>query len=217
MSIALTPMQTLIIWYLIGKGGAAWKKEMKPELKPRDQNALVRAKLISIEQRRDERTRRKSGWVEVTEPGWAWASEHLAGALSQKAPSAGRILQDWLTHLQVFLRRRGISLADFITEADQPRSKELETQTSIPLEDRIRHAYLDATGGIWKQRVRLAELRRRVGGVTKNTLDAALLKMQQASKLVLFRLDNKREITDEDREAAIMIGGEPRHVLHMEA
>jgi hypothetical protein len=46
-------------------------------------------------------------------------------------------------------------------------------------------------------------------------LDAALLKMQQASKLVLFRLDNQREITDADREAALFVGDEPRHVLHM--
>ena len=58
-------------------------------------------------------------------------------------------------------------------------------------------------------------LRGQLDSVTRDALDAALQKMQRASKLVLFRLDNQREITDADREAALFVGGEPRHLLHM--
>jgi hypothetical protein len=102
-----------------------------------------------------------------------------------------------------------------ITARPEPRSAPATRGSPIALEDRIRKVYLDATGGVWNQRVRLSDLRRRLGDVAKEAFDAALLKMQQASQLVLFRLDNQREITDADREAALNVGGEPRHVLHM--
>ena len=86
---------------------------------------------------------------------------------------------------------------------------------SRKLETQVRQAYLHATGGAWNERVRLSIVRHLLPGVPRQLLDAVLLKMQQASALVLFRLDNQREITDEDREAALLIAGEPRHVLRM--
>ena len=215
MSASLTPQQTLILWSLISKGGQAWKKHMKPELKPAMQRALKAAKLISVEQRHDESTRRDAAWIEVTDEGWAWANDHLASPLPTRTQSAGPILQAWLTHLHTFLRQRGLALADVIAARAEPTRKDAEPGSPIALEDRIRRAYLDVTGGVWNQRVRLSELRRRLHGVANDALDATLLKMQQASKLVLFRLDNQREITDADRQAALHIGGEPRHVLHM--
>jgi hypothetical protein len=200
MSPSPTPKQVLILWYLIGKGGGAWRGEIRPEPRGKDRKALEKAKLTTSEKRG------RSIWIEVTDTGWAWANDHLGAPLPTRTQSAGLILQTWLTHLQSFLRRQGLALADVIAVPPVP---------PIALEDRIRKVYLDATGGVWNQRVRLSELRRRLADVAKEPLDAALLKMQQASKLVLFRFDNQREITDADREAALLVGGEPRHVLHM--
>jgi hypothetical protein len=207
MSPSPTPKQVLILWYLIGKGGAAWRGEMRPEPSGKDRKALEKAKLITSEKRG------RAIWIEVTDTGWAWANDHLGATLPARTQSAGLILQAWLTHLQSFLRRQGLALADVI--AVPPKQSPTPGEAPIALEDRIRKIYLDATGGVWNQRVRLSELRRHLGDVPKESLDAALLKMQQASRLVLFRLDNQREITDADREAALLVGGEPRHVVHM--
>jgi hypothetical protein len=209
MSSPLAPKQVLILWYLIGRGGAAWRSEIRPEPSGKDRKALEKAKLTASEKRG------RSIWIEVTDAGWAWANDHLASSLPARTQSAGPILQAWLTHLQAFLRQRGLALGDIISARAEPISASAPSTSRIPLEDRIRKVYLEATGGVWNQRVRLSDLRSRLGDVAKDALDAALLKMQQASKLVLFRLDNQREITDADRKAALHVGDEPRHVLHM--
>jgi hypothetical protein len=209
MRPSLTPTQVLILWYLIGKGGAAWRGEIRPEPSGKDRKALERARITASERRG------RSLWMEVTDTGWAWANDHLTSPLPTRTQSAGPILQAWLTHLQAFLRREGHALADVIAAPTKQNLTRAELGSSIALEDQITKVYLDATGGVWNQRVRLSELRRRLGDVAKEALDAALLKMQRASKLVLFRFDNQREITDADREAALFVGGEPRHLLHM--
>lgn len=206
MSSSLTPKQTLILWYLIGKGGAAWRGDIRPEPSSKDRKALENAKIITNEKRG------RSLWIEVTETGWAWANDHLTASLPARAPTASPILQTWLGHLQEFLHRRNFSLADIFTPpARQTPAADATVTTEI--EDRVRTAYLDATGGAWNRRVRLSELRHRLRDVARDRFDATLLKMQQASKLVL--LDNQREITDADRDAALLVGGEPRHLLHM--
>lgn len=215
MSSSMTPQQTLILWDLIGRSGQAWKKHLKPKLTLADEKALKAARLISVEQRRDEGTRRNAAYIEVTDAGWAWANDHLAAPLPPKTQSAGPILQAWLTHLQTFLRHRGLALGEVIAAPIKKGQEPTEVPSSIGLEEQITRAYLAATGGAWNQRVRLSDLRRRLDGVGRETLDATLQKMQRASKLVLFRLDNQREITDADQEAALFVGGEPRHLLHM--
>ena len=235
MSASLTPTQTLILWYLLGRGGSAWLMDIRPE--PRTAKVwrdLERAGLVMSEKRHREARPTKgphksrgsargvknprqtnSLWIEVTDAGWAWANSNLSSPVPAKTLSAGPILQAWLTRLHAFMERRGITLAEIVGAVSDSNNVDRETQTA--LETRIRQAYLQVTGGAWNQRVRLSDLRGLLGGVERSALDAALLKMQQAARLVLFRLDNQREITDEDRQAALLLGGEPRHVLRMES
>ena len=208
MSSSLKPTQNLILWFLIAKGGNAWRSEIRPEPSAADRRSLEKAGLIAGEKRG------RSLWLEVTDAGWAWANDHLDAPLPVRTQSAGPILQAWLTHLGAFLRRRGIALADVITVGSEQLPEDIKAGSTL-IEDQIRRAYLEASGGNWNERVRLAELRRRLHGIGRNALDATLLRMQQASKLVLFRLDNQREITDGDRDAALLLGGEPRHLIRM--
>ena len=50
----------------------------------------------------------------------------------------------------------------------------------------------------------------------REALDQAMLEMQRDEDLVLYTLDNVREITDADREAALDTGmGEPRYILYL--
>jgi hypothetical protein len=174
MSTSLTPQQTLLLWSLIGQGGAAWRSELKPELSAKDRRALEKARLVTSEKRG------RSLWIEVTENGWGWANGHLGSPLPGRSQSAGPILQAWLTRLEAFLHQHEFTLADLIA----PCINKTKPLPPTALEERIRRAYLDVTGGAWNKRVRLSELRNRLSDVAREAIDAALLKMQQASRLL---------------------------------
>lgn len=83
----------------------------------------------------------------------------------------------------------------------------------LPLPQRIRAAYLDATGGRLNTRALLKDIRARLADVERRELDKALEAMQRDDDAVLYPLDNHAEITDGDRAAAISFAGEPRHIL----
>jgi len=83
------------------------------------------------------------------------------------------------------------------------------------LPERITEAYLTLSGGNWAKRVRLAQLREKLADVTRQELDETILGLQTQSKLVLYTLDNPNEITAQDKNAAILIGREPRHILYI--
>ena len=209
MSASLTPTQTLILWCLIGKGGGAWRSDVKPEPSASDRKALEKTRAITSEKRG------RSLWLEVTETGWAWANDHLNAPLPSRTQSAGPILQSWLSYLHAFMRRRGIALAEIMAEV---------MRQTKPDDRPARNNALRNTGHTGLSRRDWRRLERTCATlstenllprVPRQRLDVVLLKMQQASALVLFRLDNQREITEEDREAALFIAGEPRHVLRM--
>ena len=212
MSISCSPTQTLILWLLIAKGGEGYQKDMKPEPSRRDRQALENAGLITSEPRE-----RRAIWIEVTDAGWAWANDNRDAELPLKTQSAGPILPAWLTHLPRYMKRRGVALADIMSDVTAP-DKPIDGPTkdiADTLTGRIRSAYLNASQGAWNKRVHLHELRRILNDVPRPELDQTLLNMQSNAELMLFGLDDKQEITPADRSAAIQIGGEPRHVLRM--
>ena len=84
------------------------------------------------------------------------------------------------------------------------------------LQDRIRAAYLDATGGRLNARALLKDIRAKLEDIDRSTLDEALKLMQRERQAVLYPLDNRVEITEADRAAAISFAGEPRHILWIE-
>jgi hypothetical protein len=84
------------------------------------------------------------------------------------------------------------------------------------LRPRIRQAYLDLTGGRLNARALLADIRAKLADVDRATLDDALKRMQREEEASLYQLDNKAEVTNADRAAAIYFGGDPRHILWIE-
>jgi hypothetical protein len=65
--------------------------------------------------------------------------------------------------------------------------------------------------------VSLTDLRRELTGASAVEVDAALMKMAVGGAIVLVPEDNQKTLTDEDRAAAIHIGGEDKHLLSIEA
>lgn len=77
----------------------------------------------------------------------------------------------------------------------------------MKLIDQIKKLSSASRGG----RVRIADVKRETGAS-----DADLLNLQNAGAIVLFRLDDPSEITDEDKRAAINLGnGIVRHILYV--
>lgn len=211
--------QALIMWALLAreKTGAFQYKDLKPEPSSADRAALQKAGLI---ERRDVDRRI---WLEVTDKGWAWASENLVHSLPKKSDAGAEILHGWLVKLDGFLSARGFVLADVL--GSQPAAPASlnghlgNTSVGVPsisLRDRIRAAYLEATGGRFNTRALLKDIRTRLADVERATLDEALTKMQREDAAVLYPLDNRAEITDADRAAAISFAGEPHHILWIE-
>jgi hypothetical protein len=213
--------QTLILWALLARDNAAgFQNELKPEPDKADREALEKAGLIKCERR----GRYRRIWIEVTEKGWAWATDHLNDDLLAGSPAGSSILQAWLTRLKAYMQARNVALAEVV--GPQPARKDGSEGIAIgdvarafdydALRARIRQAYLAVTSNRINTRARPCDIREKLNDIDRAALDEALKRMQLEQQASLYPLDNKTEITDADRNAAIYFGVEPRHILWIE-
>lgn len=213
---APTPAQALLLWALLGAGGAALQKDVTPKVDKADREALIRHGLLkSVKAGRTSR-------LEVTDRGWSWAGENTAAALPAKSTAGTAVLHALLARLGGYMAARNVALADIIApqpEQDRapPPAHDPAGGTGAPhdLLGRIREAYLAETGGALNRRVRLAALRARLADMPRAQLDAALLALGQQGVGSLYPLDDPTEIATADRDAAIRVGTEMRHLLWM--
>ena len=203
--MALTEMRTLMLWALLAKpGGAGLQKDIRPEVKKPDRDALVREGLI--------RSNPKSRpiMLEVTDKGWAWAGDHLDTELPKRSVHGAAILQAWLKQLRTFMAVNGFVLADVL---GTPVTSKPSHDDYSALRGRIRQSYLEATAGRLNQRVFLNVLRDELGDVDRSALDDALRKMHLEEGSHLSGSDNPPEITDAIRDASLDFKGERMFVL----
>ena len=210
----LTKTQTLILWSLLGQGGESNAQTVKPRIKKADRLALVKAGIILAEQQKRKLK------LEVTDKGWAWAADNLGAELPSKSYAGSATLREWLKRLQAFMRANDISLADVLgpqnLKGQNARSGDSSGQAMDynALRQRIRTAYLEVTGGSFNKRALLRNLRAKMpSNIDRVTLDEALKRMQREEDASLMQLDNRIDITEADRDAAIRIGSESRHIL----
>jgi hypothetical protein len=202
--VALTEMRTLMLWALLAKpGGAGLQKDIRPEMKKADRDALVGEGLIA------SIAKSRPIMLEVTDKGWAWAGDHLDAELPKRSVYGAAILQAWLKQLKTFMAAKGFGLADLLATPATP-----EPRDDYPaLRERIRQSYLDATGGRLNQRVFLSVVRDRLRDVGGAVLDDALRKMHLEDGAHLSGTDNPPEITPAIRDASVDFKGERMFVL----
>ena len=204
--MALTEMQTLILWSLLARtSGGGFQKDIRPDVKKADREALIKAGLISSEKRG-----RPGLWLETTDRGWAWAADHLDADLPKRSVHGAAILQAWLKRLKAFMAAKDFGLADVLAP---PASTEPARDDYSALRRRIRQSYLEATGGRLNQRLFLNVLRDELGDVDRSALDDALRKMHLEEGSHLSGSDNPPEITDAIRDASLDFKGERMFVL----
>jgi hypothetical protein len=63
-------------------------------------------------------------------------------------------------------------------------------------------------------RIPLSRIRQAVSHLSRETVDAALREIQKQGRIVLYPLDNPREITNAMRDNALVVAGTPRHILY---
>jgi hypothetical protein len=210
--------QTLIIWALLANGGQGLARGLKPEVDKSEREALIHLGLLTAERRK------QAYWLEVTDRGWRWAEDHLGDELPDRSYAGTFVLRAWLRRLRAFIQGGNLSLADIISpqpivpghdDRDQgvKRTSPAATMDYEGLCQRIRKAYLEVTGGRYNTRALLSDIRPKLQGVDRATLDETLKRMEREERASLMQLDNRIEITPADRDAEIQIGREPRHIL----
>lgn len=138
---------------------------------------------------------------ELTPDGWSWCQRFLRTGqrIPRSGPSAGALLAV-LRGLDRHLRDSTLSLREVFRPT---------------LEDRIRAAYARAArrpGTV----VRLAVLRPLLADVARDEIDDTLDRMITLSDVRLSGETNQKTLSDDDRKAAVEIGGELRHYLSIE-
>lgn len=238
MAIELDPRRTLILWALIGKGGQACQKDIRPEIRKADRDVLVEQGLLRAD------TQDGVVRLEMTAQGWDWAQAHLTARLPANSTAGTQVLQDWLNRLAPFLESREVSLAQLLGQvpapsaphqptdqdgarqsdpagaaaqpAAAPPQKKADQPAAPPSEalfDRIRLTYLAITGGALDKPVRLHDLRERLRDLDPPTWTRVLLDFATTGRGCLDAIERDRALTDGDRKAAVILAGRARHVL----
>jgi hypothetical protein len=217
--VALTEMQTLILWALLAKrDGASFQKDIRPEVKKADRDALVSTGLITIEKRG-----RSGFWLEVTDKGWDWAASHLDANLPKRSSAASLILQAWLTQLKIFMEARGFALAEILAPEHSAEARPSYPEGIAPsrsahvdygaVRERVRQAYLNLTGGKLNTRALLVDLREQLKDIHHDVLDEVLKRMHLEEGTTLSGLNNPQEITQLIRDAGLNFKGESMYAL----
>lgn len=65
-------------------------------------------------------------------------------------------------------------------------------------------------------RIRLRHVRDWLPMMSRKALDAELMRLQRERMIMIYPLDNPLDITLADKAAALVIAGEPHHIIYRE-
>ncbi|MCD0444120.1 hypothetical protein LO763_10840 [Glycomyces sp. A-F 0318] len=144
---------------------------------------------------------------ELTDSGWRTADELLAEPAPAKMSNrTARILWAIIGDFSRHMGRESIRLADVYSAEPE------DEPAPGTLGERIVAAFHELTGGNpdW---VPLLVLRERLDGEDRAEVDKALTELHATREAELIPESNQMSLTDADREAAIWLGGEYRHLI----
>jgi hypothetical protein len=176
------------------------------------------------------RTGRQPFVHELTAEGWHAAREVLTSGRPARAGSFGGALYALMAALGAGLDRQGLSPAVFFgspavrraqTQSPAAKTGERAGERAAPtadlddLESAIRKAYSDLAerDGDW---VGLAPLRTRLGGFDRTDVDEALRRLAMEPRVHIIPVANLKSLTQQDRDAALRLGGEDNHAIAIE-
>jgi hypothetical protein len=191
------------------------KNEYGIDLRPTSRARLNNAGLIE--------TRKEGRRLihKITDTGVGWCEHELADGVelpSRPGPQV-RVTFELFRRVVNGLRQHGLRLVDVLRPAGAESPDEAATlaedESPDDLESMIRRAYqaLAVKPQDW---VRLAKLRPRLNGTGKDEVDETLLAMTRTGYVHLAPDSDRKSLTDADRDAAIRIGKEDKHLVAIE-
>ncbi|WP_405139122.1 hypothetical protein [Nocardia sp. NBC_01388] len=137
---------------------------------------------------------------ELTDRGAVWCTRELSACRPARSGCAGGALYAVLAGLRRHLDDTGHALADIFRP---------------DVESQVEAAYAELTRGSGTP-IRLTLLRERLGGVPRDEVDRAIELLARREGVHVRAESDQKTLTDDDRNAAILLGGTPRHLLAIE-
>jgi hypothetical protein len=179
-------------------------KRYQTALKPSNREKLARRGLIRV---RNEKNRL---YLELTDLGWKECMAEFGAPTPARvgAGAAGGALYAMLGAIKRYLDLANVPYSDFFLPDANPRVE----LTPAEIEARIRTAYaaLAREPGDW---VGLADLRDRLDGMNRDQVDRVLMTMNRTKGITVAAESNQKALTKRDRDAAVEIGNQHRHLL----
>jgi hypothetical protein len=217
----LTAAQNAYLFLLMAEAREVSNSELKQRygvsITGSDSAALVDNKLATV------RPDGRSLAHELTDEGWAEAKKIMATDYVKRtgASPASAALHAVLVAVYRYMQRTQSSAAEIFAATTPPRSPAPTTKAGsrkpkagekIDVSARIRNAYkrLHRDPIMW---VGLAELRADLSYISRPDIDRALIQLLEKRKIRLIPEENQKTITPADREAAIVVSGEPKHLI----
>lgn len=175
----------------------------------------VRERLVEIDFVTASKVRELRGAYvhELTEKGWRHCRDEFVADVPRRAQRPYRLLYGVLRCIDAYLTKSGLELADvFNPDGAQQRPANGEI---VDVDGRVEAAYesLAARPGAW---VSLTRLRSALPDVSRHEMDEALRRLQLQPQAYLIPEANQKILSAADREAAVHIGGEDKHLLSIE-
>lgn len=150
---------------------------------------------------------------ELTDMGWRYCRDELAAEVPTGAQKSYRLLYGVLHCLDTHMIRSRLEMADVFVPDDAPESP--PATAAVDVDEQICSAYdsLAARPGAW---VSLTRLRKTLSQISRHEVDEALLRLDLQPRAYLIPEANQKILSAADREAAIRIGGEDKHLLSIE-
>jgi hypothetical protein len=145
---------------------------------------------------------------ELTDEGWVLVQKDLDVTSPRARAIGGALAALHLNLLNRVLSRTGYhNLAEMFSRTDIA-----PPEPSANLELRLRNAYAALATGPGAS-VALARLRPFFEDIPRADMDAALRRLSQAPNVDLEPEENQKSLTEDDRTAAIQLGGQNKHLL----
>jgi hypothetical protein len=157
---------------------------------------------------------------ELSDAGWRWCADELAAGPEGRPTSLERSLYLVLGVFERYMTAARLSLAD-VASLDlkaRPAGRHKRRDTAEGEGDltvRVENAYRTLAPGRGEF-IKLRDVRERLADIPRPALDAALAAMFTARRVNLIPQSNQQALTAADRDSALRIGGEHKHLISIE-
>lgn len=218
MSIAigsLTGNEQAVLLVLMAENRSVPNPELAqlgPKLEKTSRDTLLRHKLIEV-------TPGRPMSIVLSDDGWAVCRQIIEAAVVPPQPSSqGKALYTLLRSLQRYFAAHGLVPATVFGDVKAaPNPVALEhghSESEVKQEVRTAYHRLAAHPGAW---VRLAALRHELAQIPRAEVDIALRQLYRTLDVSIIPEADQKTLTPADREAAIVIGDQDKHVFAIDS